>query len=63
MFEAANESAKRKRPTTNESRGNVIQVDTDTEDKTFTISVSKGGYDDDSPDSGSDDIDIGNEEV
>jgi len=60
-------SAKRKRPTTDESRGvgggNVIQVETDTEDKTFAISVSEGGCDDESPDSDSDGIEIGNEEV
>jgi len=56
-------SPKRKRPTTDESHSDVIQVDTDTEDKTFTISVSDVGYDDDSPDLGSDGIDIGNEEV
>jgi len=35
----AKASAKRKQPTTNESRSNVIQVDTDTKDKTFTVSV------------------------
>ncbi len=54
--------AKRKRPTTNESHGNVIN--TDTEDQTFVaIPVSDGKGDDDSVDSESDDIEIGNEEV
>jgi hypothetical protein len=33
------------------------------EDKTFAISVSDSGCDDDSPDSDSDGIEIGNEEV
>jgi hypothetical protein len=60
-------SVKRKRPTTNESHSvsgrNAIQVETDTEDKTFAISVSEGGCDDDSLDSDSDGIEIGNEEV
>jgi hypothetical protein len=58
-------SAKRKQPTTDESHGigDAIQVDTDMEDKTFVISVSDGGCDDDSPDSDSDGIEIGNEEV
>jgi len=56
-------SAKRKRPTTNESHGDVIQVDTDTDDKNFSVSVSEGGCDDDSPDSDNNDIEIGNEEV
>lgn len=56
-------SAKRKRPTTNESRGRGDTIDTDTEDKTFTASVSEGGSDDNSPDSDSDGIEIGNEEV
>jgi hypothetical protein len=59
--------AKRKQPTTDESHGvsggDAIQVDTDTEDKTFAISVSEGGCDDDSPDSDSDGIEIKNEEV
>jgi hypothetical protein len=59
--------AKCKRPTTDESHGigggDAIQVDTDTGDKTFAISVSEGGCDDDSPDSDSDGIEIGNEEV
>jgi hypothetical protein len=54
-------SAKRKRPTTDESRNNAI--DTDTEDETFVIPVSEGGCDDDSSDSDNDDIEIGNEEV
>jgi hypothetical protein len=57
----AKASGKRKRPTTDESRGNAI--DTDTEDKTFAISVSEGGCSDDSPDLDSDDIEIGNKEV
>jgi hypothetical protein len=56
-------SAKRKRPTSDESRGDAIQVDTDPEDKNFAISVSEGGHDDDSPDSDSDEIEIGNEEL
>ena len=58
-------SAKCKQPTTNESHGigDAIQVDTDMEDKTFAISVSDGGCDDDSPDSDSDGIEIRNEEV
>ena len=54
-------SAKPKRPTADESRGNAIE--TDTEDKTFVISVSKGGCNDSSLDSDSNDIEIGNEEV
>ena len=57
----AKPSAKRKRPTTEESRGDPI--DTDMEDKTFAISVSEGGSDDDLPDLDSDDVKIGNEEV
>lgn len=57
----AKASAKRKRPTTNEPRGDAI--DTDTEDKTFAISVSEGGRDSDSLDSDSDVLEIGNEEV
>jgi hypothetical protein len=56
-------SAKRKRPTTDESHGDVIQVDTDLEDKNFSTSVSEGGCDDNSPDSDNNDIEIGNEEV
>jgi hypothetical protein len=58
---------KRKRPTTDESHGvgggDAIQVDNDTEDKTFAISVSEGGCDDNSSDSDSDGIEIRNEEV
>jgi hypothetical protein len=54
-------SGKHKRLTTDESCGNAI--DTDTEDKTFVISVSEGGCSDDSPDLDSDDIKIGNKEV
>jgi len=56
-------SAKCKRPTTDESHGDVIQVDTDMNDKNFLISVSEGGCDDDSPDLDNNDIKIGNEEV
>jgi hypothetical protein len=58
-------SAKRKQPTTDELHGigDAIQVDTNMENKTFVISVSDGGCDDDSPDSDSDGIEIGNEEV
>ena len=60
----AKASAKRKRPTTNESHGGeAIPVDTDTEDKTFAISVSEGGYDDSSSGSDSEGLEIGNEEV
>ena len=57
----AKASAKRKRPTANESRSDAI--DTDLEDETFAISVSEGGSDDNSPNSDSDGIEIGNEEV
>jgi hypothetical protein len=46
-----------------QKHGDAIQVDTDTENKTFTISVSKGGCNNNSPDSDSNDIEIGNEEV
>jgi hypothetical protein len=59
-------SAKRKRPVTDAScdiGGDAIQVDTDVEDKTFAISVSEGGCNDDSSDSESDGVEIGNEEV
>jgi hypothetical protein len=60
-------SVKRKQPTTNGSHGvgggNAIQVETDTEDKTFAISVSEGGCDDDSLDSDSDGIEIRNKKV
>jgi hypothetical protein len=57
-------SAKCKRPTTDEScGGEVIQVDTDTEDKTFSVSVSKGGCNNNSSDSDSNGIEIGNKEV
>ena len=60
----AKASAKRKQPTADESRGGeAIQVDTDTEDKTFAISVSEGGCNNNSLDSDSDEIEIGNEEV
>ena len=54
-------SPKRKRPTADESHGNAIE--TDKEDQTFAISVSKGGCDDNSLDSDSDDIEIRNEKV
>jgi len=54
-------SAKRKQPTTNVSRGDAI--DTDSEDETYADPVSEGGCDDDSPDSSDDDIEIGNGEV
>ncbi len=58
-------SAKCKQPTTDELYGDVIQVDTDTEDKNlnFSISVSKGGCDDNSLDSDNNDIKNGNEEI
>jgi hypothetical protein len=60
----AKASAKRKRPATDTLHGDaVIAVNTDTEDKDFTISVSEGERDDDSSDSGSDGIEIGNNEV
>jgi len=56
-------SAKCKQPTTNKLHGDVIQVDTNTDDKKFSISVSKGGCDDDSLDLDNNDIEIGNEKV
>ena len=59
----AKASTKRKRPITDALRDNIIQVDTDVEDKDFTMSVSEGGTDDESRDLDSDDIDIGNFEV
>jgi hypothetical protein len=63
----AKTSTKRKRLNTDKSRGvggnDAIEVDTDTEDKTFAIEVSEGGCDDNSSDSDSDGIEIGNEEV
>jgi hypothetical protein len=60
----AKTSAKRKRLATDVSLGDAADaIDTDTEDKTFAMSVSEGGCDDDSSDSGSDDVQIGNEEV
>jgi hypothetical protein len=54
--------AKRKRPTTDASRSDVIQVDSDPEDQTFAVSVSEGGNNDDSSDSDGED-EIANEEV
>jgi len=57
----AKASAKRKQPTTDKLHGDAM--DTDTEDKTFAISVSEGECDDDLSDSDSDDIEIGNNEV
>jgi len=63
----AKTSTKRKRLNTDKSHGvggsDAIEVDTDREDKTFAISVSEGGCDDNSSDSNSDGIEIGNEEV
>lgn len=60
----AKASAKHKQPTIDEScGGEAIQVDTNTEDKTFTISVSEGKCNNNSLDSDSNKIEIGNEEV
>lgn len=62
----AKASAKRKRPTsatTDNLKLHGDAMDTDTEDKTFAISVSGGECDDDLSDSDSDDIEIGNNEV
>ncbi len=56
-------SAECKQPITNESYSDIIQVDTDTEDKNFLISVFEGRYNDNSLDSDNNDIKIGNEEV
>ena len=57
----AKASARRKQPIINKSHGDAM--DTDTEDQTFAISVSKGECDDDLSDSDSDSIEIGNNEV
>ena len=55
----ARASAKRRRPAADESRGGeATQGDTDTEDKTFAISVSEG-----SSGSDSDGLEVGNDEV
>ena len=60
----AKASAKRKQPTVDEScGGDAIQVDTDTKDKTFAISVSEGRCNNNSSDLDSNEIEIGNEEV
>ena len=55
--------AKCKRPTTDVSPSDAIQVESDPEDQDFTIPVSEGGSDDDSSHSDSDDVEIANEEV
>ena len=57
----AKASAKRKQPTADESRDDA--VDTDTEDKTFAVTVSDGGSNGDSSDLESDDVEIRNKEV
>ena len=54
-------SAKRKWPTANESHGDT--VDTNTEDKTFAVTVSDGGSNGDSSDLESDNVEIRNKEV
>ena len=54
-------STKRKQPITAVLDDDAIQVDTDVEDKTSAIPVSDGGHD--SPDSDSNDVEIGNNEV
>ncbi len=54
-------STKCKQPITAVPDDDTIQVDTNVEDETFTIPVSDGGHD--LPDSDSDDVEIGNNEV
>jgi len=55
--------AKRKRPTTDVSPSDAIQVESDPEDQDFVIPVSEGGSNDDSSHLDSNDVEIANEEV